>query len=93
MIKGMKNNDEAWHLYMLRCNDGSLYTGITKDIERRFKTHQAGKASKYTRARLPVKLVYQENVTGRANALIRECAVKALPKNKKEEMADAEIEL
>lgn len=83
----MKNDQVAWFLYILRCADGSLYTGITTDLERRLQKHQKGRASKYTRSRLPVKLVYQERCQGRANALIREFAVKALAKAKKEVLA------
>ncbi len=77
---------DPWFLYILKCCDGSFYTGITKDIERRFKVHNTGKAAKYTRSRLPVKLIYQEKCRNRTAALVRECAVKALPRKKKEEL-------
>ena len=77
---------EKWFLYILECNDGSFYTGITNDMDRRFKMHNDGKASKYTRTRRPVKLLYQESCKGRTNALVRECAVKELPRKKKEEL-------
>ena len=74
---------EKWYLYILRCSDESLYTGITKDIERRFKMHSDGKAARYTRTRRPLEMIYQETCKTRTDALVRECAVKALPKSKK----------
>ena len=74
---------EKWFLYILRCNDNSLYTGIAKDVERRFKMHSDGKAARYTRTRRPLRVVYQEPCKNRTAALVRECAVKALPKQKK----------
>ena len=68
-----------WHVYMLRCADHSLYTGVATDLEARVATHNAGKGAKYTRGRLPVKLVYQEAVADRGAALKREHAIKRLP--------------
>ena len=68
-----------WHVYMLRCADHSLYTGVATDLEARVATHNAGKGAKYTRGRLPVKLVYQEAVADRGTALKREHAIKRLP--------------
>lgn len=76
----------TWFVYLLRCADGSLYTGITKDIDRRCQQHNAGTASKYTRSRRPVKLVYQEAHTSRSSALKREAAIKAMTKREKEAM-------
>ncbi len=78
--------EDCWSLYILRCGDGSLYTGITKDLEARVKKHGQGKASRYTRTRLPVELLYQEYCGSRTQALIRECAVKAFPKKRKEKL-------
>jgi len=72
-----------WYLYILRCADLSLYTGITKDLARRFRMHAEGKAARYTRTRLPVKMVYQEVCRTRTAALTRECLVKAFPRAKK----------
>ena len=63
-----------WTVYILRCADGSLYTGIAKDVDRRRRQHAAGTASKYTRNRLPVKLVYREVQPDRGAALKRELA-------------------
>ena len=73
-----------WFLYILECQDGSFYTGITKDIERRLQLHNEGKGAKFTRSRRPVKVIYQEILSTRSQALIRECEIKALPKEKKQ---------
>jgi putative endonuclease len=63
---------------MLRCGDGSLYTGITNDIARRLAAHVAGRASRYTRSRLPVRLVHTEPQATKSQALRREAAIKRL---------------
>ena len=76
-------------MYMVRCRDGSLYTGITNDLARRLAAHSAGKASRYTRSRLPVRLVFQEPQPTRSAALRREAAVKRLPRSRKELLAAA----
>lgn len=73
----------SWFVYILRCGDGSLYTGITTDLERRCAQHIAGRASRYTRCRLPVRLVYQERRRDRPDALRRELAIKALSRTEK----------
>jgi putative endonuclease len=65
-------------VYMVRCSDGSLYTGTTSDLDRRLGQHNSGKASKYTRARLPVKLAYVEKASSRSSALKRELEMKRL---------------
>lgn len=75
---------DLWYLYLLRCGDGSLYTGVTNNLERRLKMHQAGKASRYTRTHSPVAMVYSETCGDRSSALIRECEVKEWPRTKKE---------
>ena len=72
-----------WFVYMVRCADGSLYTGIAKDVARRFKQHNAGTASRYTRSRLPVELVYQEAQPDQSSALKREAAIKAMDRREK----------
>jgi len=74
---------QKWSVYLLRCADGSLYTGITKDVKRRCQQHSAGTASRYTRSRLPVKMVYQEAAAHRSLALKREAAIKALTRAEK----------
>lgn len=73
----------TWTVYILRCADGTLYTGIAKDVERRCRQHDAGTASKYTRSRRPVKLVYREEQPDRGAALKRELAIKALDRRGK----------
>jgi putative endonuclease len=66
-------------VYLLRCADGSLYCGWSTDPERRWRQHQAGAASRYTRARLPVELVWTERHRTRADAMRRELEIKRLP--------------
>ena len=73
----------AWLVYMLRCRDGSLYTGITNDLPKRLAAHAAGKASRYTRSRLPVRVAYQEPQPTKSSALKREAAIKRLPRRAK----------
>ncbi len=73
----------GWHVYMLRCCDGSLYTGYTDDVERRISVHQRGKGAKYTRSRLPVELVYREKLPDKSAALRREAAIKKLTRSEK----------
>lgn len=72
----------AW-VYILRCSDGSLYTGFTTDLSARMAKHQAGQASKYTRSRLPVKLVFTEACDSRSEAMSREKRIKAMPRSRK----------
>ena len=79
-----------WYVYMLRCSDGSLYTGCTDDIERRFSCHNSGKGAKYTRSRLPVTLVYQEEFSDKIEAQKREWAIKQLTKAQKEALCNQE---
>ena len=69
----------SWYVYMLRCNDGSLYTGVTTDLQRRLNEHNtSSKGAKYTRARRPVELVYHEQAETRAEACQREYCIKQL---------------
>ena len=70
--------------YIVRCADGSLYTGWTTDPERRTRAHNSGKGAKYTRSRLPVELVYFEEHQTKEEAMQREAAIKKLPREKKE---------
>jgi predicted GIY-YIG superfamily endonuclease len=67
-----------WHVYIIRCSDKSLYTGIAKDVAARIDQHNAGKGARYTRGRLPVELVYREPVGEHGAALRRELAIKRL---------------
>ena len=76
-----------WFVYMVRCNDGSLYTGITTDLKRRIDEHNCGReAAAYTRSRRPVELVYQERCRSRSKALIREGQIRKMQKSEKEIM-------
>lgn len=70
-------------VYILRCGDGTLYTGITNDLPRRLNTHNAGRGAKYTRARLPVELAYCEEAPDKPAALRRELAIKAMTREQK----------
>lgn len=79
-------SDANWLVYVLRCTDGSLYTGITNDLDRRIGQHNAGSASRYTRSRLPVELLYQESQPSRSLALKREAAIKRLSRTRKLEL-------
>jgi len=76
----------VWSLYVLECGDGSFYTGVTTDIDRRLREHQEGTASRYTRTRRPVVLAYREKCGTRSQSLARECAVKSLSRRRKEEL-------
>lgn len=71
------------HTYILRCGDGSLYTGWTNDLSRRLAAHQAGKGGKYTRSHLPVELVYFESYATPHEAMSREAAIKRLTRRQK----------
>jgi len=75
-------------VYILRCGDGSLYTGIAKDVAKRLAQHRAGRASRYTRARLPVDLVWSLEVESWSAALREELRIKSLPRNRKEALLD-----
>lgn len=75
--------DKTWKLYMIRCADGSLYTGITTDAQRRLEEHRTGKGAKYTRGRGPLELVYIEECEDKSAALKRELEIKALPRSEK----------
>ena len=75
-----------WKLYILRCGDGTLYTGITTDVEKRFAVHSLGKGAKYTRGRGPLELVYQEACGDHSTALKREAEIKKLSREEKEKL-------
>ena len=72
-----------WYVYILECNDQSLYTGITNDLEKRIIVHNLGKGAKYTKARLPVKLVYKESCKTKSDSLKREFEIKKLKRTEK----------
>lgn len=73
----------AAFVYMLRCKDGSLYTGWTNDLEHRLTMHNSGRGAKYTRGRGPLELVYSEELPDKEAALRRECAIKKLRREQK----------
>lgn len=75
-------------VYILRCADGSLYTGIAKDLTKRLGQHLSGRASRYTRARLPVVVVWSQEVESWSAALREEMRIKALPRNRKEALLE-----
>jgi putative endonuclease len=73
----------AWFVYVVRCRDGSLYTGVSVDVEARVAAHNAGRGARYTRSRMPVTLVHTEGKRSRSTAQRREAAIKALPRTAK----------
>ena len=90
MINGMiAAGPTEWSVYILRCGDGSLYTGIAKNVENRLAAHSAGKGAAYTRTRRPLSVVFREDGLTRSQALIREAAIKRLPKAGKEKLVGA----
>ena len=84
---------KLWFIYILRCADNSLYTGITLDVDKRLDEHNgiSTNGAKYTHARRPVKLVYQETVSSRSEACKREYAIKSLKKQQKETLIQQQI--
>ena len=77
---------KRWYVYILRCSDGTLYTGMTDDVARRAEVHNSCKGAKYTRGRTPVKVVYTEECESYSAALKREYAIKQLARKQKLEM-------
>jgi putative endonuclease len=73
----------TWFLYLLECNNGAYYAGITNDLEARFSTHLSGKGARYTRANPPVKIIASKPYLDRSAASIAEARLKSLPRNKK----------
>ncbi len=84
-ISGMKSESNNY-TYILRCSDGSLYTGWTNNLEKRVKSHNLGIGAKYTKPRRPVELVYYETYPSKVDAMKRESEIKKLSKQKKEEL-------
>ena len=78
--------ENGWKLYILRCGDGSLYTGITNNLEKRLAAHRAGRGAKYTRGRGPLELVYREECGTHSDALKRELEIKSLTRQEKEKL-------
>ena len=75
--------ETTWYLYILRCGDGTLYTGITTDVDKRLEAHRSGLGAKYTRGRGPLELAYREKCGSHSDALKRELAVKRLTRAQK----------
>jgi putative endonuclease len=75
--------DKTWYVYILECGDGTLYTGITDDVQRRLGMHRSGKGAKYTRGRLPLELHYQQTCGSYSDALRREAQIKKLSRAEK----------
>ena len=78
--------EQTWYLYILRCGDDTLYTGITTDVEKRLEAHRSGKGAKYTRGRAPLELAYREVCGSHSQALKREYQVKALSRQEKQRL-------
>lgn len=93
MLQGLKKKGPRdWSVYILRCGDGSLYTGIAKDVDRRLSQHSSGRGAAYTKTHAPVELVYTETAFTRSEALVREAAVKRLPRPAKEKLVESKKE-
>jgi len=80
----------TWHVYIVRCSDRTLYTGVARDLEARIEQHNAGRGAKYTRGRRPVELVYWEPAVDRSAALRRESTIKRLGSSAKRKLAGIE---
>jgi predicted GIY-YIG superfamily endonuclease len=85
MTPVIKKKSGGWFLYLVKCSDGTLYTGITNDLERRLDQHNDGKASRYTRSRVPVTLLYKEVCRNKSSALKKEFRMKSLSRKEKEQ--------
>ena len=81
----------SWFVYILRCGDGTLYTGVTDDVQRRLAAHRAGKGAKYTRGRGPLELVYTQEQPDKSAALRREFQIKKLTPPQKELLISAQL--
>lgn len=86
MAKKTEITETKWFVYIVRCDDDSLYTGISTDVERRVTQHNAGTASKYTRSRRPVSLLFQEERLDRSDATKRELEIKSLSRQEKKKL-------
>jgi len=85
----MNKDSDIWHVYMIRCSDGTLYTGIAKDLEKRIEAHNSGKnGARYTRTRRPVKLVFAEKAGSRSAAARLEYRIKRLPLEMKNRLVE-----
>ena len=78
----------SWYVYILRCEDGSLYTGSTNNVEKRMKAHMSGKGARYTRSHKPLEIAYTEELEDKSSALKRECEIKKLKRKEKLELTE-----
>ena len=81
-----------YYVYMLKCADGSLYTGYTNDLQKRVDVHNSGRGAKYTKSRLPVRLVYSEEHESKSSALKREAEIKKLTRSQKEKLIKNQLQ-
>lgn len=88
MIEGKGEFSMSWYVYILRCGDDTLYTGITDDVARRLAAHRSGRGAKYTRGRGPLELIYTEEVSDKPAALRREYQIKRLSRLEKERLIE-----
>jgi putative endonuclease len=86
-VAGVVSDSAVWYVYIVRCADRTLYTGVARDLSARLAAHNAGRGAKYTRARLPVKLIYKETAENRSAAQRREHAIKRLSRAEKRALA------
>ena len=82
-----------YYVYMLKCADGSLYTGYTNDLQKRVGVHNSGRGAKYTKSRLPVRLVYSEEYQSKSSALKREAEIKKLTRSQKEKLIQKQLQI
>jgi len=91
MLDAMADNNASdeteWSVYIVHCADGTLYTGIAKDVAARLKQHNSGRGAAYTRTRVPVSLLHREDGFTRSSALLREAQIKKMPRALKKELA------
>jgi putative endonuclease len=87
---GAKDESPSWHVYIVRCSDRTLYTGVAKDLAARVAAHNAGRGAKYTRSRRPVRIVYREPAADRGQALKREHEIKRMTRAAKRALCAAQ---
>ncbi len=93
LMKNSLNKDNEYFVYLLKCNDETYYCGITNHLQKRIDKHNAGKGAKYTRARIPVELLYFESLPCRSTATRREMQIKKLSRKRKYELINSEVNL
>ena len=88
MLRQEGRRENMNYTYIVRCRDGTLYTGLTNNLEKRMEAHNSGKGARYTKSRRPVKLVYYEEFETKEEAMSREYAIKHMKKSKKEKLLE-----